>query len=108
MIWADYTDEINILHFKTFISNPSDEDADYRTYMIEEGFSNINNDCETKITKKYEFKKMKKITDLYTYFTEDILFQVKLDKNVDIMEFLKDYKTIFNGRETQEELGISY
>ena len=32
MIWADYTDEINILHFKTFMSNPSDEDAKYRTY----------------------------------------------------------------------------
>ena len=74
MIGADYTDEINILHFKTFISNPSDEDADYRTYMIEEGFSNLNNDCEIKITNQYKFKKMKKITDLYTYFTEDILF----------------------------------
>ena len=51
---------------------------------------------------------MKKIVDLYAYFTDDILFQVKLENNVDIMEFLKDYKTIFNGRETQEEHGISY
>ncbi len=36
MIWADYTDEINILHFKSFISNPSDEDADYMPAIEEE------------------------------------------------------------------------
>lgn len=52
MIWADYSDEINILHFKSFISNPQDEDANFRTYQIEEGYSNLNENFQT-ITKSY-------------------------------------------------------
>jgi hypothetical protein len=51
---------------------------------------------------------MKKITDLYRYFTEDILVQVDLHAKAEIVEFLEEYKEAFKGKETKEELGISY
>ena len=109
MIWADYSDEINLLYFKTFISNPSDEDENYRTYKIEEGYSDLTSDGMLKITKSYPFKKMKVIQNLFQYFTEDILVQVNLQNRADILEFLRDYNNdAFREKETNEELGISY
>lgn len=109
MIWADYSDEIHILHFKTFISNPkTDEDQDYRYYQIEEGFQDLDSNSEPQITKSYQFKKMKNIDNLFSYFIDDILVQVKLQKNAHILTFLKDYTEALKDRETKEELGIYY
>jgi len=51
---------------------------------------------------------MKKITNLFQYFTEDILAQVNLLENKNIVEFLNEYKQVLKDKETVEELGISY
>jgi hypothetical protein len=106
MIWADYENSsMRKVNFKTFISSPKLENEKYRTYEIVEGHSDMQ---QNTYTNTYEFKKLKKINDLYSYFTEDIVIQLKLESNIDILEFLDGFNETFVNTNTTEQQGILY